>query len=288
MPFPGTKKVYLLKNQRMGSDEMSCPICGRKKFSALYFIGEYQLACCRYCGHAVTDPMPAGAELAKLYDKKYFADHYALISPDDPRFIKRIRQEDHRLRFVRKFKKCGALLDVGCGRGYFLYGCRRNFQPTGYDVTSESSEFITRRLKIEFIDDLARLARRRFDVITLWHSMEHFEDPGQQLTVFTDLLADNGVLIIEVPNHASIDAFIAGNEWPGWDVPFHCHHFTRSSLELLVRQHGFEIIGCNSYHCGYIKSNLTRYFFTRPVARMIARLFPGSSIILACRKKRDG
>jgi 2-polyprenyl-3-methyl-5-hydroxy-6-metoxy-1,4-benzoquinol methylase len=266
---------------------MSCPICGQDKVFATYTIGDYQLACCHQCGHAVTDPMPGSEELARLYDKEYFSAHYAVISPDDRRFARRIRQEGHRLRFVRKFKKRGALLDVGCGRGYFLYACRRSFQTTGYDVSSESSEFITRQLGIEFIDDLAGLDRRRFDVITFWHSMEHFADPGQQLAVFTDLLAEGGVLIIEVPNHASIDAFIAGNEWPGWDVPFHCHHFTRSSLELLVRQHGFEIIGCNSYHCGYIKRNLARYFFTRPVARIIARLFPGSSIILACRKKRD-
>jgi 2-polyprenyl-3-methyl-5-hydroxy-6-metoxy-1,4-benzoquinol methylase len=231
--------------------------------------------------------MPDSRELAALYDRKYFSDHYAVISPGDKRFARRIRQEKHRIRFVRRFKRRGTLLDVGCGRGYFLYACRSDFQPTGYDVISENSEFITRQFGIEFIYDLAELGRRHFDVITFWHSMEHCADPGQQLTVFSALLAEKGVLIIEVPNHASIDALIAGNEWPDWDVPFHCHHFTRSSLELLVRQHGFEIVGCNSYHCGYIKRNLARYFFTRPAARMIARLFPGSSLIVACRKRRD-
>jgi hypothetical protein len=117
--------------------------------------------------------------------------------------------------------------------------------------------------------------------------MEHFDDPRQQLTVFTDLLADNGVLIIEVPNHASIDAFLGGDGWIDWDVPFHCHHFTRLSLEQLVQQQGLAIVGSNSYYCGYIKKRLSRYFFTRPVARMLAGLFPGSSIALACRKKKD-
>lgn len=266
---------------------MSCPICGHNKVFVTYTIGDYQLACCQQCGHAVTDPMPGSEELTRLYDKEYFAAHYEVIFPDDRRFARRIRQEEHRIRFARKFKKHGALLDVGCGRGYFLYAGRRAFRTTGYDVSSVNRDFITRQLGVEFIDDLAGLDRRRFDVITFWHSMEHFVDPGRQLTVSSDLLAEGGVLIIEVPNHASIDAFIEGNAWPGWDVPFHCHHFTRSSLELLVRQQGLEIIGRNSYHCGYIKRKLSRNFFTRPLARMIAGLFPGSSVMIACHKKRD-
>ena len=91
--------------------------------------------------------------------------------------------------------------------------------------------------------------------------------------------------LLDVPNHDSIDTFMEGEHWPGWDLPFHCHHFTSVSLELLVRRHGFEILGRKTYHCGYIKNRLAENPITRLFSRPIAKLFPGSSILFACRKK---
>ena len=175
---------------------------------------------------------------------------------------------------MKKFKKNGTLLDVGCGRGYFLHACRNGFTPVGFDISMANRDFISCQLNIEFIDDPTKLKQRRFDVITFWHSLEHFPD----------LLDNRGILVIDVPNHDSIDAFMEREHWPGWDLPFHCYHFTPASLELLVRRHGLEIIGRKTYHCGYIKKRLAENPFTRLFSRPIAKLFPGSSILFAYRK----
>ena len=266
---------------------MSCPVCGHGHVFIRYTIGAYSLKCCRRCGHAVTDPMPDTAELAALYDQKYFSTHYEDVAPGDPGFAKHICREDHRVRFVKKYKTQGQLLDVGCGRGYFLYACRKRFAPVGFDISPANKDFISRKLDMEFVDNPGEISQRRFDVITFWHSFEHFPDPERQLAFFIDVLDHNGILILDVPNHDSIDAFMEGEDWPGWDLPFHCHHFTPTSLALLIGRHGLEVIGQKTYHCGYIKKRLAENPITRPFARPIAKLFPGSSILFACRKKEQ-
>jgi len=235
----------------------------------------------------VTDPLADSATLDSLYSAAYFSAHYEEIPPEDARFRKRIAQEDHRVRFLRRFKKEGRLLDVGCGRGYFLQACRKRFHGTAFDVSTSNREYIAGTLNLEFVDNPQALQGRKFEAITFWHSLEHFADPGGQLAFFSSLLAPGGVLIIDVPNHATIDAFMEGEQWPGWDVPFHCHHFTRRSLELLVQQQGLSIIGRKWYSCGYVRRKLTVLPWLRPLARPLAKLIPGASVVLACRKE-DG
>jgi len=268
---------------------MPCSLCGSDKSPWQHYqFGEYRLRCCPQCGHAVTEPLADRATLDALYTAAYFAEHYEEIAPDDARFNKRIAQEDHRVRFLRRFKKGGRLLDVGCGRGYFLQACRKRFQGTAFDVSTSNRDYIAGTLKLEFVGDRELLRGRQFEAITFWHSLEHFADPGEQLAFFSSLLAPGGVLIIDVPNHHSIDAYMEGSRWPGWDVPFHCHHFTRDSLELLVGQQGLAIIGHKLYACGYVRERLAALPLLRPLARPLAKLLPGASVVLACRRAHGG
>ncbi len=267
---------------------MKCPICFCEDSFLTLNIKGYELTTCRRCGHAVTDPLPGPDELAALYNEAYFAAHYPELRPADRGFKRRIRQEDHRVKLVRRHKKRGRLLDVGCGRGYFLYACKPYFACTGFDITTRNQDFIERYLGLDFISPAAAPVSSpglRFDVLTFWHSLEHFSDPENQLGLFTDLLAEDGILIIDVPNHEAVDAFMEGEDWPGWDLPFHCHHFTRRSLERLLARLGFEVLAANTYHCGYIRDRLLKNQVVRYFARPLAKLFPGSSVALVCRKR---
>lgn len=268
---------------------MSCPICGHYTFSQTMHIQGYDLRLCRNCGHGVTDPLPSGAELTALYNETYFKAHYDEIFPSDPEFRKKIRQEDHRVKLVRKHKNCGRLLDVGCGRGYFLYACKSRFDCTGFDITTSNQEFIEQQLQVAFLSpDTAEIfENERFDVISFWHSLEHFPDPEIELRKLTKLLADDGVLIIDVPNHKAIDAFMEDEKWSGWDVPFHCHHFTAKSLAQLLSRLDFDIIDKKTYHCGYIRDRLKKHCLLRYVARPIAKMFAGSSVAMVCRKRNS-
>ena len=261
---------------------MSCVICSHNREFASYRFDEFTVRCCGFCGHGVLEPMPTPAEFATLYDKAYFADHFEHIGPDEPKKSAGcIAREDHRVRSVRRFASTGRILDVGCGPGYFLHACKSSFVVTGFDPSRANREFIRDSLDVELIHEFDQLAGRRFDVITFWHSLEHCPDPRAELARFGGLLASGGVLLVDVPNHHSIDACMEGKEWPGWDVPFHCHHFTARSLELLARQLSLRIVGRKTYHSGYVRNQLARFALLRPLARPLAKLFAGSAIMLA-------
>ena len=263
---------------------MSCVICGHERVFVSYRFDAYQVCCCRRCGHGVLVPMPRPAELEKLYSPAYFASHYELIRPESVQeFSRRISQEKHRVKSVRQYAAGGRLLDVGCGPGYFLYACNNRFEVTGFDPSQANRDFFHTHLEVELVHDFSRLAGRRFEVITFWHSLEHCPDPRAELTRFISLLAPGGVLIVDVPNHHSIDACMEAYDWPGWDVPFHCHHFTHRSLNLLVQELGLEVVGCKTYHCGFVRDRLAGFPLLKPFARPLAKLFPGSAVMLALR-----
>jgi SAM-dependent methyltransferase len=268
---------------------MNCVICGHEKVFASYRFGEFAVRCCGFCGHGVLDPMPTSAELATLYDTTYFSDHFTLVGPDEPKqFADHIAREDHRLRSVRRFVSSGRLLDVGCGPGYFLYACKSSFAVTGFDPSRANRKFFRDSLDVELVHEFDQLSGRKFDMITFWHSLEHCPDPRAELARFAALLAPGGALIVDVPDHHSIDACLEGEKWPGWDVPFHCHHFTTRSLERLVGQLGLRIIGRKTYHCGHIRNQLARFTLLSPFARPLAKLFAGSAIMLALRPESSG
>ncbi len=240
---------------------------------------------CANCGHGITSPFPDQTS----YDTAYFRQRYAEpLRPGSREFLRRIRQEAHRVRFVRKHQRQGRLLDIGCGPGYFLYAAAKaGFMVNGSDITESNAPYITTELGLPFYH--GRLEQLDFppaffDVITLWHTLEHHPDPRQSLRQCMAWLRQDGILAVEVPNHASLDARRYGAAWPNWDLPFHLHHFSAASLRLLTAAMGLRIIAEKNYHSEYIKDRLRRTIVLRPLARLIARAFAGGSILVACRK----
>jgi SAM-dependent methyltransferase len=83
----------------------------------------------------------------------------------------------------------------------------------------------------------------RFDVITLWHVLEHLPEPEKRLADFYRALRPGGLLLIAVPNTASHDRSHYGGDWAAWDVPIHLWHFQRLSIRKLFEGCGFEAAG---------------------------------------------
>ena len=82
-------------------------------------------------------------------------------------------------------------------------------------------------------------------VFSLVHVLEHLEHLHETLDLLSELLVDEGVLIVAVPNCESYDAKKYGSYWAAYDVPRHLWHFSPSSMKLLGEQHHFEL--CETY-----------------------------------------
>jgi SAM-dependent methyltransferase len=140
----------------------------------------------------------------------------------------------------------GTLLDVGCGTGDFLavMRSRTGWRVSGLEPTPGASRYAREVHGLEVQQgELPHgdLPSRCFDVVTMWHVLEHVPDPAAILAEVSRLLKADGVLVIAIPVSDSLEAEWFGPQWAGYDVPRHLVTFSRSSLTTLARNRGFDL-----------------------------------------------
>ncbi len=201
--------------------------------------GDCELARCEDCGTAVTlTQAPAEAHESGAYGGG--APRLSkLVAPILRRFD---AQRLHQLRQAGALPP-GRLLDVGAGRGRFVAQARAaGWYAHGIEPSRRGVE-AARRIGIELvaggIDD-AVIPPGSLDAATLWHVLEHVEDPGAALERIAGWLRPGGLLVVGVPNLASVQARLGGARWYHLDVPRHRTHFTLQGLERLLLAHGLE------------------------------------------------
>jgi len=266
-----------------------CILCGSDKHSIIFSKDQWKIYKCDLCGLGVLNPQPDKDELTALYQNEYFQSHYdnELLS-DSPEMKKRLTQETHRLRFFRKFKKRGKILDIGCGRGYFLLACReKGYDVEGIDISSDAAAYVKKELNIpvhtgEFGN--IELPDKTYDVITMWHSLEHTNNPHLYIQNARKWLKNDGILVVDVPNYEGHDAKMNWHNWPQWDLPYHFFHFTEDSLTCLLHKHGFAVISKKNYLSEYVKQKLQDIFLPSFIARIIAKFYSGHSIAVIAKK----
>jgi SAM-dependent methyltransferase len=191
---------------------------------------------CARCASAVTDaPVPPEA-----HDTGAYATHQPRLRRTASPLLDRF--DRHRLRLL------GApgprLLDVGAGRGRFVAAARAaGFDADGIEPSARGVRAAREQYAVELrADDIATatVAPGSLDAITLWHVLEHLDDPAAALARLAGWLRPGGVILIGVPNLASWQAAIGGARWYHLDVPRHRTHFTPEGLRLLLARTGLE------------------------------------------------
>lgn len=136
------------------------------------------------------------------------------------------------------------LLDIGSGTGYFLNHMKTNqWKVQGVEVSPEARQIAKDKFDINSMmpEDLLQ-HQGTYDVISLWHVLEHIHKLNQNLKKIHSLLDYQGSLVIAVPNHQSLDAKHYKEYWAAYDIPIHLWHFSPSSMETLLRKHNFKLI----------------------------------------------
>ncbi|MFT5523688.1 MAG: SAM-dependent methyltransferase [Pirellulaceae bacterium] len=134
------------------------------------------------------------------------------------------------------------LLDVGCGKGHFVYRAEQaGWDALGVEVT-DASVSVAQRLGAAVINqDFLAMEKVEFDVVSMFELVEHLDEPQQFIQKSQEVLTPGGLLFITTPNRISLDASLAGASWRAYD-PEHLVLFSPRQLADLVELHGFEIV----------------------------------------------
>jgi ubiquinone/menaquinone biosynthesis C-methylase UbiE len=160
-------------------------------------------------------------------------------------FVKSIALK-RKLKLINSFSSEGNhLLDIGCGTGDFLKIAKEDhWEVSGIEPNSNARSIANQKTdnSVYGIEQLLKFEKHSFDVITLWHVLEHLPKLENQISVFESLLKPNGKLVIAVPNYKSYDAKYYKNYWAAFDVPRHLWHFSQNAISKLVYQKGMKVV----------------------------------------------
>ncbi len=231
-----------------------CPVCGSNAFSHFknvtdYFLTkeQFQIVKCEECGFLFTNPRPDHESISRYYQSDEYLSHSkskkGLLSfiYDTVRNISLKKK----YRLINQHKSSGKLLDIGCGTGEFLHHMKgMGWGVIGIEPAEQPRKFAADNYKIVVHDEemIDKLPESNFDLITMWHVLEHVPDLNLRISQVKKLLAQDGLLLIALPNHRSWDAHHYGKYWAAWDVPRHFYHFNEQTFRLLAEKHHLEII----------------------------------------------
>jgi len=187
----------------------------------------------------ITSPQPSLENLGKYYESEDYISH-----TDNKRslfeklyhFIKSIALKN-KLNLINSLQpNKGRILDIGAGTGEFLSVAKKDGWKTVGVEPSEKAKAIAINKGVSFVDLTTELENQSFDVISMWHVLEHVPDLEKQIKELKRLLKPTGTLIIAVPNFKSFDAIHYGKFWAAFDVPIHFWHFSKTAIKLLFEK----------------------------------------------------
>ncbi len=191
----------------------------------------------------LTHPVPA--DLSVYYRSEKYQPH----QHKKPTFFNRLYglirlfNLRHKYQLIHTFHpNAHSVLDFGTATGEFLtYLSRKGFNVAGVEpnlLARQSAEpALQNRIKAS-IEEI----KGQYDVITLWHVLEHVPQPMELLRTLNQYLTPNGIIMVAVPNFKSYDAQFYGPYWAAWDVPRHLWHFSPNALKSLFRTAGYHFI----------------------------------------------
>lgn len=183
-------------------------------------------------------------DMYRFYKSNNYTPHQTVQNTltDKIYFISRNVMLYFKYKTIEPYFPLKNILDYGCGNGEFLkYVSMRGMNGIGVEKSNHSQR-ICEKKDLKVFPTIKDLTNKRFDIISLWHVLEHVSNPSKTISALSSLLSNRGYFIIAVPNIQSIDSQIFKSEWAGLDVPRHIWHFTPQGLIDLFKKQGYVLI----------------------------------------------
>lgn len=234
-----------------------CPLCGKSRFEKVmtctdhYATEEsFDIFRCKDCGFMFTRNVPDESVIGRYYESPDYISH----TDTHKGLMNKIYHGVRRFMLSRKAslirRTCdhhkGELLDIGTGTGYFPhFMAGKGWKVSAVEKSPQAREFAKEHfnLDVNAPEALDTFAPESFDVITLWHVMEHLQHLNETWERLSIILKERGTLVVAVPNPNSFDAQYYQAAWGAYDVPRHLWHFTPSVMQQFGAKYGFKLTG---------------------------------------------
>jgi 2-polyprenyl-3-methyl-5-hydroxy-6-metoxy-1,4-benzoquinol methylase len=234
---------------------LECPCCGGKNFTQVIDCKDYtvsnnvfSLVDCGVCGLRFTNPRPGEMDIGAYYKSEEYISHSGTAKGFINRAYLMVRNYTLRgkVRLIESLSPhTESVLDYGAGTGDFLAALKRaGFAVSGIEPSAEARKRAEdiHQIKIDSGVESSGLGVGSFDVITMWHVLEHVHRLSETILDLKSFLKDDGVMLIAVPNCESYDARFYKKFWAAYDVPRHLYHFNQSSMKMFLEKHGLMIV----------------------------------------------
>lgn len=263
-----------------------CPWCGSNKAQINLWLKDefltkkdFHICECLNCGLLYTMPRPSKEKIGAYYKSDEYYSHQENKKGFVPRLYEAIKKINlkHKFRLASRDLPVGKLLDIGCGVGDFLHVAEHNgWQCTGVEPSEEAREIARQRIKGDLLysEDLEQLPDQSFDLITMWHVLEHVDDLKWQVAQLQRLIKPEGRIVIAVPNYRSYDGRFYNAFWAAYDVPRHLNHFNKTVLTKIFKTSGLSLVSMDklvwdAYYISFM-SELYKHHFM-PLVRGVFR-----------------
>jgi 2-polyprenyl-3-methyl-5-hydroxy-6-metoxy-1,4-benzoquinol methylase len=195
-----------------------------------------------------THPQPSLDNLADYYKSEDYISH----TNSKRNLFEKVYHLVRKIALQRKLKLINSyaisdkqLLDIGCGTGDFLkIAQQNNWKVTGIEPNEQARQIANKKNNnsVFEIEHIQKFESHTFNVITLWHVLEHLPKLEEHISIFKKLLKPNGTLIIAVPNFKSYDAEYYNNFWAAYDAPRHLWHFSKTAIQRLFLKEEMKVV----------------------------------------------
>ena len=238
---------------------MNCPVClnpaTRHALTGADLLFEttsrtFKLSSCSACDCFFLNPMPGPEEIAGFYPQQYWwkGARPGILKKLESLY-RRVALHDHISFIVRAARNSEGkpeevqLLDVGCGSGTLIGILKhRGFRVLGVDFSAEAASVAESENGVQVLVGSIQQAGFEegiFDVVTLFHVMEHVTNPRELLSEVRRILKPNGCLVLQVPNIDSWQSKLFGAHWYGLDIPRHVIDYSKAAMLRLLTDSGF-------------------------------------------------
>jgi 2-polyprenyl-3-methyl-5-hydroxy-6-metoxy-1,4-benzoquinol methylase len=256
----------------MKLESLKCPICQNIEYNISYNgfeynngkneIKDFKIINCNNCGLARNYPLPYIDDIsADVYQDFSYIDPYENPILWDSFFMPMINK-------MKKYKKSGKVLDIGCSSGYLLKLAKNNnFEPYGVELNPNAVKYGNDNHGLNILNKdlkVANFESNYFDIIVCSQLMEHIVNPENLLSEIHRVLKSDGILIIDSPNYAGLMVKFWGKKWGGYQPQWHIWQFTPKSISNLLFKNNFNVINVScrqNIDCNIPNSIIKKIFY---------------------------